>query len=59
MADADKTLLFQVSLPSVTTSANLTNGQLASNFGSVDVAVQMFRAIGIQVRAISADGQQE
>ncbi len=58
-ADADKTLLFQVSLPPVTTtSANLTNGQLASNFGSVDVAVQMFRAIPIQVRAISADGQQ-
>ncbi len=58
-ADADKRLLFQVSLPPVTTtSANLTNGQLASNFGSVDVAVQMFRAIPIQVRAISADGQQ-
>ncbi len=40
------------------TSANPTNGQLASNFGDVEVAVQVFRAIPIQVRAISADGQQ-
>lgn len=57
--DADKTLLFQVPQPQVaTTSVNLTNGQLAANFGDVEVAVQVFRAIPIQVRAISADGQQ-
>lgn len=57
--DADRTLLFQFSQPPVTaTSANLTNGQPASNFGDVEVAVQVFRAIPVQVRAISADGQQ-
>ncbi|PSB26912.1 virulence factor [Chlorogloea sp. CCALA 695] len=58
--DADKALLFQVTPSQITaTSANSTTEQLAfSNFGSVEVAVQMFRAIPIQVRAISADGQQ-
>ncbi len=58
--DADKGLLAQVSPSQITaTSTNSTTEQLThSNFGQVEVAVQMFRAIPIQVRAISADGQQ-
>jgi Virulence factor/Scaffold protein Nfu/NifU N terminal/HEAT repeats len=58
--DADKTLLAQVSPSQITaTSADSTTEQLTpSNFGQVEVAVQMFRAIPIQVRAVSADGQQ-
>ncbi len=58
--DADEALLAQVSPSQITaTSANSTTEQPThSNFGQVEVAVQMFRAIPIQVRAISADGQQ-
>jgi hypothetical protein len=58
--DADKALLAQVSPSQITaTSDNSTIKQLTpSNFGQVEVAVQMFRAIPIQVRAVSADGQQ-
>ena len=58
--DADKALIAQVSPSQIAaTSANSTTEQLASsNFGQVEVAVQMFRAIPIQVRAVSADGQQ-
>jgi len=58
--DADKVLLAQVSPSQITaTSTNSTTEQLTpSNFGQIEVAVQMFRAIPIQVRAVSADGQQ-
>ena len=58
--DADKALLAQVSPSGITaTSANSSAEQLThSNFGQVEVSVQMFRAIPIQVRAVSADGQQ-
>ncbi len=58
--DADKALLAQVSPSQIAaTSANSTTEQpIRSNFGQVEVAVQMFRAIPIQVRAVSADGQQ-
>jgi Virulence factor/Scaffold protein Nfu/NifU N terminal/HEAT repeats/PBS lyase HEAT-like repeat len=58
--DANKALLTQVSPSGITaTSANpVTEQPTHSNFGSVEVAVQMFRAIPIQVRAVSADGQQ-
>ena len=58
--DADKALIAQVSPSQITaTSANFTTEQpTPSNFGQVEVAVQVFRAIPIQVRAVSADGQQ-
>ncbi|WP_009632087.1 virulence factor [Synechocystis sp. PCC 7509] len=58
--DANKALLAQVSPSQITaTSANSTTEQpTPSNFGQVEVSVQVFRAIGIQVRAVSADGQQ-
>lgn len=58
--DADKALLAQVSPSQITaTSTNSTTEQLApSNFGQTEVSVQVFRAIPIQVRAVSADGQQ-
>ena len=58
--DADKALQSQISPSQITaTSANFTTEQpTRSNFGQVEVAVQMFRAIPIQVRAVSADGQQ-
>jgi hypothetical protein len=58
--DAEKALLAQVSPSQITaTSANSSTEQpTRSNFGQVEIAVQMFRAIPIQVRAVSADGQQ-
>ena len=58
--DADKALLAQVSPSQITaTSADSTTEQLTrANFGQVEVSVQMFRAIPIQVRAVSAEGQQ-
>ena len=54
--EADSQLLAQVSQPveAVKDEANT----LASNLGQLDVAVQMFRGIPVQVRAIAADGQQ-
>lgn len=57
--DADPTLLEQVSqsqepMPMV----GPTRQPHSSNLGSVEVAVQMFRGIPVQVRAIAADGQQ-
>lgn len=57
--DADSTLLDQVSQsqePMPTVSP--TSQPHGSNLGSVEVAVQMFRRIPVQVRAIAADGQQ-
>jgi len=57
--DADAKLLAQVSQAQVTTaSTSTTNPQLTSNLGQVEVAVQVFRGIPVQVRAIAADGQQ-
>ena len=60
MKDADKALIAQVSPSQITaTSANFTTEEpTRSNFGQVEVAVQMFRAIPIQVRVVFADGQQ-
>ena len=54
--EADSQLLAQVSQPAeaVEDEANTS----ASNLGQLDVAVQMFRGIPVQVRAIAADGQQ-
>ncbi|MEO0349211.1 MAG: virulence factor [Cyanobacteria bacterium P01_A01_bin.15] len=52
-ADADAKLLTQVAGPREPDA-----GTPASNLGLLDVAVQMFRGIPVQVRAIAADGQQ-
>ncbi|NER81845.1 MAG: PBS lyase [Leptolyngbya sp. SIO1D8] len=54
--EADSQLLAQVSQPVKT--AKQESSRLASNLGQLDVAVQMFRGIPVQVRAISTDGQQ-
>ena len=52
---ADSKLLTQVATePTVPASSS----KPTSNLGLLDVAVQMFRGIPIQVRAIAADGQQ-
>lgn len=57
--DTDATLLAQVSQPQRTAaSANPSCPQPTSNLGHVEVAVQMFRGIPVQVRATGADGQQ-
>ncbi|MEM9978122.1 MAG: virulence factor [Cyanobacteria bacterium P01_D01_bin.2] len=52
-AGADAKLLTQVARP-----VDPDAGTTASNLGLLDVAVQMFRGIPVQVRAIAADGQQ-
>ncbi len=57
--DADAKLLAQVSpaqLPTAITS--LSNPPPILNLGHVEVAVQMFRGIPVQVRATTAEGQQ-
>jgi len=57
--DADSKLLAQVSQPPVPTAiASPSNPQHTSNLGHVEVAVQVFRGIPVQVRATAADGQQ-
>jgi len=57
--DADAKLLAQVSQAQVTTpTTSATNPQPTSNLGQVEVAVQLFRGIPVQVRAIAVDGQQ-
>lgn len=57
--DADSKLLAQVSQPQTSTViASPSNPQHLSNLGHVEVAVQVFRAIPVQVRAAAADGQQ-
>jgi len=57
--DADVKLLAQVSQSQVTTATTgLTNPQTTSNLGQVEVAVQVFRGIPVQVRATAVDGQQ-
>jgi hypothetical protein len=57
--DADSKLLAQVSQPQVSTAiASPSNPQHSTNLGHVEVAVQVFRGIPVQVRATAADGQQ-
>lgn len=57
--DADSTLLDQVSQSQEPIPpASPTSQPHSSNLGSVEVAVQVFRGIPVQVRAIVADGQQ-
>ncbi|MES1022605.1 virulence factor [Gloeocapsa sp. BRSZ] len=55
--DADAKLLADVAQPQDITASNSTNLQQTS-LGHVEVAVQMFRGIPVQVRAIASDGQQ-
>lgn len=56
--DADAALLSQVSSSQTFPSASPSNPQHNSNLGQLEVAVQMFRGIPVQVRATAADGQQ-
>ncbi len=57
--NADVNLLGQVSpLQMPATATILTSPQSAANWGHVEVAIQMFRGIPVQVRAIAGDGQQ-
>ena len=57
--DADSALLDQVSQPQEPMpTVSSTSQPHSSNLGSVEVAVQVFRGIPVQVRAIAADGQQ-
>ena len=57
--DADSTLLAQVSpSPPSSATAKPTHPQSSSQLGHVEVAVQVFRAMPLQVRATAADGQQ-
>ncbi len=57
--DADSKLLAQVAQPQVATAtASPSTLQHTSNLGHVETAVQVFRGIPVQVRAITADGQQ-
>jgi Virulence factor/Scaffold protein Nfu/NifU N terminal/HEAT repeats len=57
--NADSKLLAQVSQPQQpTTSTSLSNPQHTLNLGQIEVAVQVFRGIPVQVRATAADGQQ-
>lgn len=51
--EADAKLLAQVAPPQAQSQV-----QSAANLGQVEVAVQVFRAIPVQVRATAADGQQ-
>lgn len=55
---ADAKLLAQVSQPQAATAEGSSNLQHSSNLGHVEVAIQVFRAIPVQVRATAADGQQ-
>lgn len=55
---ADAKLLAQVSQPQASTATSPSNSQHSSNLGHVEVAIQVFRAIPVQVRATAADGQQ-
>lgn len=54
--NADAKLLTQMAQPAQPTEHD--SSAPASNLGLLDVAVQMFRGIPVQVRAIAADGQQ-
>jgi len=55
--DADPKLLDRVSQPQEAAFSS-TNAQQTSNLSHIEVAVQKFRGIPVQVRAIAADGQQ-
>lgn len=57
--NADATLLAQVSTPQMLgTTADPTNSPTIANLGHVEVAIQVFRGIPVQVRTIAGDGQQ-
>lgn len=56
-AEADSKLLSQVAQPAKPQAASAESPS-ASNLGHVEVAVQVFRRIPVQVRATAADGQQ-
>ncbi|MEO1351742.1 MAG: virulence factor [Cyanobacteria bacterium J06635_15] len=55
---ADSKLLNQVARSAQPTSNPPSAPPPTSNLGQLDVAVQMFRGIPVQIRAIAADGQQ-
>lgn len=56
---ADAELLNQLSQPpKQSDNASSAASQSASSLGKVEVAIQMFRGIPVQVRALAADGQQ-
>jgi len=56
--NADAKLLDQVAQAGLPPDHGPTAVSAATNMGSLDVAVQMFRGLPVQVRAIAADGQQ-
>jgi Virulence factor/Scaffold protein Nfu/NifU N terminal/HEAT repeats len=56
--DADAALLAQISPPQPSTSEPSTSSLPTAKLGSVEVAVQVFRGIPVQVRAIAGEGQQ-
>ena len=55
---ANSQLLSQVAPPGQPTENDPSASPSTSNLGQLDVAVQMFRGIPVQIRAIAADGQQ-
>ena len=56
--NADSKLLTQVAQPVQSTEAATGATSSGSSLGQLDVAVQVFRGIPVQVRAIAPDGQQ-
>lgn len=57
--NADATLLARVSPPQMLgTTADPTNSPTIANLGHIEVAIQVFRGIPVQVRTIAGDGQQ-
>ncbi|KAM3090914.1 virulence factor [Phormidesmis sp. 146-12] len=56
--DADAALLAQISPPQPSTSEPSTTSLPTANLGHVEVAVQVFRGIPVQVRAVAGEGQQ-
>lgn len=57
-ADADSKLLAQVTQRNESIEDVSSASSVSTNLGQLDVAVQVFRGIPVQVRAIAADGQQ-
>lgn len=55
---ADAKLLAQLTQPLSASAAGVNAPSSSSNLGQLDVAVQVFRGIPVQVRAIAAGGQQ-
>ncbi len=56
--DADSKLLTQLTQPLHSSEDGGNVPSSSSNLGQLDVAVQVFRGIPVQIRAIAADGQQ-